>query len=424
MTAVYPGGLDTFSTNKATGQPVPSVEWNDRGDALNKLERATRGSATRWVEAQSGWDTVWNAAKASLPGAPAWVAGVGDSVMQGANASNFLTQSWWAQLRAYLLGIYTTPYADFYGLAESVSGAPTYPATPPWVMNTAPASWSLGGYADFPLWNGAIVATAMATFVTPDACTKIDIIYANHFAATSSTWTYTVDGGSTQTVTLPASSRQTLRVSITGLSNATHTLVINGQSASNAAVIYGVVCYRNLASGLGFAKLARQGQVASYFLEDGGVSPASRYLLMQGYTSSAQNDTGFGFPAQPHLAIIALGINDLSGMYGADIFEHALSRLVSAFRRGRADCSIVIMAMSNPDGVSSDVTSNLFPNSISWPQYVRIMQSVAKTFGCAFIDVHGKWGELGVSSGFQVSNNAHPTDLGHSDITNLLKVLV
>ena len=129
----------------------------------------------------------------------------------------------------------------------------------------------------------------------------------------------------------------------------------------------------------------------------------------------------FGFPAQPHLGVIALGLNDCRIGYSPDSYQRVIRRMVQAFRRGQSDGSIATIAFSNPDGESSDTVG--FPNAKQWGNFIADMKSIAQTYNSAFVNINAKWGELGTTYGYQTANQPHPTDAGHADIAALLEAI-
>jgi hypothetical protein len=381
-----------------------------------------------WLVLPQGWDAVWTAAKAAAQTTPAWLVAVDNSVLSGAFANvDWNVNGCIAQLRTELLtnrGF--ALYGDFWSLSMSVDFSPSYVGTPPWVINdTTNRSKSYSGYAGGAIWN-ASMANPAATFTTPYACTAFDFLWQNPYVAASNTWTYTVDGGPAQTIVTPASSSLYLtRTRVTGLANTTHTIVITTQSTALTFYLYGIATYPfnpATATGLGFANCHFQGQQALDFINSGN-QPQKRYQIWQGAISGA-TPTGFGFPAAASLYLVELGLNDCSSIVGADLFETSLSFQIRAMRRAVTNCSILIIAASNPDGITSDVTSNLLTNPASWGQYVTTMQRVAAAHNCAFLNVNAKWGSTGVAQGFQQTNNIHPTQAGHNDLATLLKSIL
>lgn len=406
---------------------APSARQGDRWTDTSNDHQTKVYDGSRWVDPMvrnrwavlpHGWDDVWVAARNASGSTPCWITVIGDSVGQGSISTDFMATSWYALLRGSLINRYGL-YGDFYSLAESARfltyAGGTYNGTPPWVIGVAPAAWNAHGYGRVPTWTSA--PSNFATFVSPAACTAMDIIYGHPYVS-SGTFTYTVDGGTGVVVSMGNTDQYQHRAQITSLANTTHTIILTAQSADNAAHVWGVATYPSGGTGVGFGKLSAGG-VKLIDWTTSSTQPNNRMTLMQGLTSSAS--TGFGFPTQPHLAIIELGLNDCQSLaLGPDGFEHGLRLMIQGLRRGRANCSIVLLVPSNPDGQSSDVTSGLLSNPENWPLYAAKMASVARAWNCALVNIHGKWGENGVALGFQGATNPHPIDAGHADIAALL----
>jgi lysophospholipase L1-like esterase len=213
------------------------------------------------------------------------------------------------------------------------------------------------------------------------------------------------------------------RTQLTGLANTTHTIVFTGQSAPIAMLIFGIATYKSRTTGLRFAWTAKYGTPLSGFTL--GTTPDyGQDQIWQGRSGATL--TGFGFPAQPDLAIIGLGINDCRNIgsgYALEGYQAGLRMICQAVRRGNANASILFVAFSNPDGDNSDVTSP-FANSIQWPLYIDRMLNIAIDYNAAMVNLHAKWGELGVASGYQVATDPHPTDAGHADIASVLGAIL
>lgn len=207
---------------------------------------------------------VWTAAKAASPSSAARVLILGDSLGQGNNATSRMTQSFFGKWRQALTGstgstVGSTPYAlggDWWPCSASIAGDASYGAPVPWVLSNTP-TFLTTGYGKTPLWSGT--PTNPATFTSPYAHTDADIHYLD---IGTGTWTYTVDGGGAVTITLANTGLQR-KVALTGLSNATHTIVFTGQSAVNVLQPQGISIYPTSAgrtSGIQFAWGASGGQ--------------------------------------------------------------------------------------------------------------------------------------------------------------------
>lgn len=134
----------------------------------------------------------------------------------------------------------------------------------------------------------------------------------------------------------------------------------------------------------------------------------------------------WGFPLSPHLVIIELGINDI--IIGNTVAQMAagLFPVITALRKGRANCSILFVGVSYPDALLSDQWQNL-PNSPStgvWYQYLDQMHQLARMFGCGFVNFNNKWGENPNANGMISGNGVHPTNAGYQDIANTLLALL
>jgi hypothetical protein len=373
-----------------------------------------------WLYLPDGWDAAWRSAKSASGTTPAWLTLIGDSVMMGPASSNYLTKNAFNLLRASLLKSYPL-YADFYHTGQSIRAAGTFPGAVPWVVNGSPANTLGHGYTWQGYFTGGGLPNPLMTFISPQAYTAYDIVYGKWYAATN--FVYNVDGGANQTNSIAGTDQFQHRVNVglTGLASAAHAINIVSQAADYAATILGVSAYTG-ANGLGFANLAMNGARLWALIMNGG-QPTYHPDLFQGRIDGS-TPVGFGFPTQPALAIIQLGINDCQAFnLGPDLFARGLARLIGALRRGYANCSIVILASSFPDAVSSDVNSGLL-NPLTWPLYLAAMAQTAIAYNCAFVDLHAKWGGLGFGSGFQASNDLHPTDAGHADIANVLQGII
>ena len=306
------------------------------------------GGATvpkRWCVLPDGWNDAWQSAKGGSGTAPAWLTIIGDSVSAGAVSSDYVNNAWAAKLRSKLLSGYSL-YGDFWPTSMSVSFA-TFGGTPPWVVGATAPTWYRWGMGTLPLFGGT-PASPILTFTAPNAGTDLDLIYFD-FAAGTFTWT--VDGVAQATVTTTGAGYHK-RVQVAGLANTTHTVVLTGQSANYVALWQGIATYGSRTRGIGFGRIAYSGGLAVDYAGNG--NPPDPCKVWQGYGAAT---TGFGFPTQPSLAIIELGINDCSdagshsGGCGPTQYRRVLARLVQAFRRGAQNCSIVILGASHPDGV-------------------------------------------------------------------------
>jgi lysophospholipase L1-like esterase len=381
----------------------------------------------RYLFAPDDWDVGWRAALRASAASPVNIAVLGDSFAYGSGGvSDWNTKPWFSLFRAGLLTKYTQG-GDFwhpgYSNEYQVQFGGTFLGTPQFSsLNATNRALSGGiGYVVGAWWTPTPVGN-LWTFTTPYACTDIDIFTIDWSVGN---FTYTVDGGATQTVTIASTtSPQTLRrTQITGLANTTHTVVCTGQSVGLGCLLLGCATYKSRTAGLRFGWTAINGATVGTYTSS--AIPTQQYFVWQG--RSGASPTGFGFPGQPDLAIIALGINDCVGGgvtgFALEGYQGALRRICQALRRGNANCSILFMANSNPDGDNSELTTG-FSNAISWPMYVDRMLNIAIDYNAALVNFHSKWGELGVTNGFQTAADPHPTDAGHADIDTTLSAIL
>lgn len=136
--------------------------------------------------------------------------------------------------------------------------------------------------------------------------------------------------------------------------------------------------------------------------------------------------TGFGFPLQPHLAIVELGINDMvSATVGLATYRATMRRIIEGIQRGRSNppASVLLLAPMVPNGASSD-SASATNYSMNWNLFVGVQRELAEELNCAFLNVHARWGQTGVTQGYIGAANVHPTDAGHADIASALSAIL
>jgi hypothetical protein len=375
------------------------------------------------VYTPKGWDSVWKAGKAASGTTPAWCTWIGDSYMQGSVCSDFMVKSFRAICTAGLVAKYTR-YGDFWPVSYSTdfvtfSGG-TFNGTPPWTVNSTTSraylSWMLSKPASYSASNAA---NPILTFVTPYACTALDILHSPNAVGS---WQYSVDGGATQTVNTTATAAET-RIPITALANTTHTVTIFNIVNANACIIDGICTYANT-TGVGYGHLAYSGASMRDYISPSN-SPSPRNYILQGRERSTVYTGNFGFPTQPHLAIIALGLNDTTQQLSLSLYEYGLADMCEALRGGRQNASILILGQSSPDTIHSDVTTGLSNTfNQTWRHYLAAQERVAHAYNCAWVNIHAKWGDSGAALGFQAVAQQHPNDNGHADIAAVLGALI
>lgn len=402
--------------------------------------RITQGR--KWILAPDGWDTAWKAARSASGSSPAKVLVLGDSNSQGYQSTDHMAKSFVYLIRNALVAKYGS-CADFYSVMHSArfivttgySIAPT--GTQPWTMDTTFGAsgsnfhYGLGCtmFQDSGTFPQTWLNAGNAVFVSPYSCTDMDIIW--HDWNTTGTWKYNIDnavGGGLVTVTCDGRN-SVRRTSITGQTNAVHTVRFGGASVTLAAGLNGVVCY-NVANaktkGISFANMSGLGFRMYDWQCANNAIPADRIQQLQGRSKTAVATeilTGFGFPTQPHLTIIELGINDCQQSGGLVQFRIGLRRLCEALRRGQANASILFLVCANPAIATTDMTQE-FVHATSWSSYVDNIYGVAAEYNCGVYNVHANWMSTPVASGYLTATDAHPTDVGHQAIADTILPLI
>lgn len=386
-----------------------------------------------------GWDTAWQTAKALSGTEPVAITAIGDSVTAGQGSSNILQTSWFALLRQKLL-LTNTLGGDHYGWLYGPSSTSGYNpvGTPINVPGTFGVDYDWNYLAQNSCISNLQTETPLMSVTPSYRVVGFDILYLD---ITPGSWTYNVDGGANTTVTTTGNGTKAAstvkKASVTGLTLGTHTLNINSFSSSYRCNIIGVTAYASTSNGLLFANMGSSGMglVNGYTSGDNNLAttgsfPPDRIALYQGYqgtTAAPSALTGLGFPMQPKLGILSFGINDAYNGTTGTQFRDSLMSLVMSLRFGQANnaCSIIICAMWAPDGNGADSThvqNNDYGGGASPYKDIRTaMLQVAQLQGCAYLDVHGLFGQYPVSSGLVTStSNLHPTNLGHETIFQLV----
>lgn len=327
------------------------------------------------------------------------------------------------------------------GLATTITGIATNTLTYSAIATAPTAGQAVVGNAGLSVgqqnqgWHKSSYYTAtgnfaVQTFTTPYACTAFDIHYLDQ---NSGTWDYWIDGGTHVTVTNTGGSIMK-KVSVTGLSNATHTVSFGNQNSSSRMQIMGVTTFvPGVTGGFQLARNAAQGDGLTYYTSQTG-GPSKKPRLYSGVSPqadatqiSATNCT-YGFPLQPHLFMVMMGLNDIgrgAGVTNVEDFHGTLELFVRAVRAGVPNCSILIAVSFAPDTMTSDATNatNFEPTAsggLSWAQYAARMYEIARMYNCAVVNIHEKWGQFPVNNGFIVSDGVHPTLNGSIDIAQAI----
>lgn len=390
----------------------------------------------------TGWNNAWINAKQQSGNRQVNVVFIGDSIMAGWNASDMLQTSFYGLIRNSLISNNANRLCgDHYPLVYSSTvndivggpGTATYPLTVNGVNGTNYLIVD-GAYSNQILnliaQDGMVVCNPLYPVI------GFDIVYMDYNAGS---WTYQIDGGGANTVTTTGPNTNDgatiKKLSITGLPLGNHTLTINALATVQTCIIIGITTYiantgiafcNNSWPGMGLYN----GPGTNQNLWMTASAPPDRISLYQGYQGTTAAPTalsGFGFPAQPDLAIIGFGVNDAGMSTTRPQFRDALTRLVQSINYGKNNnVSIIIAAMWCADGTlaSSTTVANQDQTSDMLTFYHDIqaaMLEVAQSYNCAYVNIHSLFGQLAITNGYIGDpSSEHPTDLGHKLIANTL----
>lgn len=408
------------------------------------------------------WDIGYRTARDRIATEPLGITCFGDSITAGATPmTDVKTTCWPAKLETDLLAKYPSwgRRADYW-----------HNTGPSYNMPGCPFGAPLNGYTVGSLHHGWLgtdqlrapsvpIANWGTIFTTPRACTDLDVYWTDDYAGTwrfnvdlattGDAFTYSVDGGDaaagttgtsvTVTNTGPGnattgsggagSTTAIKKITISGLPSRVHTLHYGwGSGLLYQAAVQGVTIYPTGRSGGGLklARIATSGEKATYWADGTNFWPTDppKYVGM-GISPQSSSGTapGFGFPLQPHLAIIAIGCNDLIDKTDTQ-FVKGLESMILALRRGRADVSIILVVQPVPSLTYSDVNvGSPFVLWASWGQFVQRMYALARQYNCALVDLQQKWGVTPGAAGY-MTNSIHWNDAGHADLATILTGLL
>jgi hypothetical protein len=368
----------------------------------------------------------WYAARNNQQNVPVNVMFWGDSFSMGFNDTqnnSWVTGGWNGRLKDKLTARGYTKTGEFVHPNWSGNSGATQQGPAPWTLDQTNLGSNAAFYAEQKSWssrNGTPMSAPLATFTTPFAVTDLDIVYFD-FQLAGNSFQWDIDGGAVNTVNLNATVIQKM-IAVPQQTLGVHTLHFGNQTTDQALLLGGVAFYTTRASGIRYANFGFSGFASGQWATTAGWG-GDMIKNIQGWRGGASESlkTGFGFPMQPHLAFLAMGLNDSARgsayAHGPSGYESTLRRMCSAIRRGQRDASIVILGLCAPDA-NADMTSGQPPGATqtNWPRYLAAMHRVAVDYGCVFINFHAKWGQNVVAKGFVADGNFHPASAGHEDM--------
>lgn len=350
----------------------------------------------------AGWDAGWTAAKAA--GSPR-IASLADSIGTGnGSTDNNVNNGYFERIVTDLVAVHGRK-ADFWhnwtgGIAGSPWGA---------ITNQAGAQ-SLGVFGLNYSTNTA-GSVALQTFTTPYACTALDFIYDGS-SSLPGDWDYSLDGGARVAVDNPVDDK-THRLSLTGLANTTHTFAWGWQTANASCQAQGCATYvPGATTGLSAARWGGGG----VFATAGGGNQS--YWGLLNYTSNLT-----GWPFGYDLVIFECVTNNIISSLSVADMGSAIERVIRANRRISASCSFLFVIPSYPNTATDDC-AHAFANPLIATQWHQEIQRLAFKYRAGIIDFHVKWGSTPFGQGFLPTNDIHPTNAGHTDMYDAIKLAV
>ena len=361
-----PNGTALIGTEHLTDDRVNF--WPDHdGELLTDQSPLNADNITTGIIAPPGWKDTWKAALAAKDTTPAWLTVIGDSIATGAYAdTTWFADGWVSLLRdalceADLSGL----YAEYIpALMHNTTSARGTAADMPWSDPDAlgPNVDTQAGWHSIYYYDDTNVE--LQRFTVPYDCIDA-FLFVSQYADTAD---YQINSDPRVTFGPPTYSREFMKIPL-GALVAGDVVKVGWQGSANYTRPAGITLVK-ATTGVGVGRFtvgnARLTTYASYgqnhYPGGGGAFNPGIIEMWAGENpmSGVRPITySYGFPTQPHLAIIALGVNDIFIDATSDDYWETLSRTVAGLRRGRADCSVLIMLPDYPEQEYSDTTSRM-----------------------------------------------------------------
>lgn len=354
-TAPTPSSGDNDTSIATTAFVAAAVNYNPQSSLYNLKSSAMRRARGALGRAQSGTGH-------------AKIAFVGDSTTQGTGATVGVSDPV-VQMRKLL----------------SAKGFPIAGTGPVRAASTTgDARWTVGSGWVTAFQNCISTSTAgsVATFVSDLPGTVVSIRYLNN--ATGHTFTYAIDGGAAVTVT--TTNAQTVgTVTVTGLTNATHTVVI---TSGNAGDVYVLDVSVHAASGLLLGNFAGGGTSSTNWA-------AGTYYDNRNAVASWA----------PDLSIVMVGINDASVVPTANFTANMTTLITTLLASGD-----VVLCTPYP-------AANSLMLLTSQATIVAQIVALANSLSLPLVDIGERWGSHAAVSSYGYYSDAglHPSVLGYAD---------
>jgi hypothetical protein len=303
---------------------------------------------------------------------------------------------------------------DFYMPTIGIDGATGW-SGPNYVVLKGSVTTPAGGFGQYLEYVSSSASYPLISFYSPTPCSRIDIYYWDSTGASGQTWTCAGDvNAQSVTITLAGSNSMKTQTFNFADSTKTHFVLMGNPSNGSSMRILGFGVYQpNFATntGLAFSRCSPGGDGYAFNYGAGAVIPPSSGGLTQWNASTP-------IPYGSDLNILVANDDLISGV-GLDSSARCLELIIKALRKGNQGCSIIIV-LPAPTGDLSDGATQLYAPVQYWLNNMRMIQQLSESYNCLCVNIMDWWSSLGLELAYQVTNNNHPTDLGHQNIADML----
>lgn len=253
-------------------------------------------------------------------------------------------------------------------------------------------------------------ATHTATITTSETFTGIEFWT---WDGGSGTFNVTIDGGAPQSFNAGTGNinlRTWTKHTISGLSDATHTVVFGNPSAS--AFFAGVNAYRQT-TGVRVHRMAKSGDTTNNVLGLDSINNANT-------EAKARSLAAIGLVPAANLVIVALGVNDHGNQASTDTTTQAqpgttpdqYEANMRAIANQAVAAGAAVLLLGEP---RRPAPTGAYTEQDYWDRAKKIAQD---TDHVAFLDINDVWGSntLGNQLGLYTASSVHPTIAGHASM--------
>lgn len=297
------------------------------------------------------------------------IACVGDSIVLGQGVS-YQTQSWPAVARERI--VVATGAKNSTGWVAPV-GMNSGALDPRWTK-TGTFQGGSGVAAYFhPIVSSTAASTA--TFVSDKAGTVAEVYYSDKNVA----FTVAIDGGAPVTVT-PGDTNAMMTYTVTGLTDAVHTIVVTQTGA-----------------GLVYVYAARVRSTAGLSVSNWGFSNSK---AVDWNTASFYQNINYVASTAPALSLLSLGTNDVANAVGTAAYKTNMTVLIDKLK---AVGDVILVAP--------------IPLNMDMSLYRRALYELAESKDVPVLDLWDRWVNFSTANTLAMyADGVHPTPTGYADM--------